>query len=88
MKLHILFGQRKEDYPGQYAPEALEVMDEYGYDENGEWLQNKLEEYWGHNEFVSLKIIEVDVGSTEALRGLLVGTPSIQGKVLTEPGSE
>lgn len=27
MKLHVLFGQRKEHYPGEYMPEALATDD-------------------------------------------------------------
>ena len=29
MKVHILFAQRMEDYEGQYAPEAVDAIDEF-----------------------------------------------------------
>jgi len=45
MTIFVLFGQRKEDYPGQFAPEALEVISCYGHEENPEFLEEKLAEY-------------------------------------------
>ena len=86
MKIYVLFGQQKEDYPGQYAPEALEVMDEYAWEDNSTWLLEKLSEYEKDRRFEALKIIEVDVGSQETIRELLIGLPSLRGKVLTQPG--
>lgn len=38
MKIHILMGQRKEGYPGEYAPEALACLDENGHSDNPEYL--------------------------------------------------
>lgn len=83
MNLYVLFGQRKEGYTEQYAPEALEVMDEFAYDENGQWLEDKLKEHEATKEFLALKIVRVDLGagSQENIRHLLVGTPEIKGTV-------
>lgn len=39
MKLHILVGQRHCSHPGQYAPEALAVADEYTMEEDPKWLE-------------------------------------------------
>lgn len=38
MKILCLFVQRKCSYEGQYAPELFAAMDEYGYDENPDYL--------------------------------------------------
>lgn len=81
MTVYILFGQRKCDYPDQYAPEALEVMDEFAYDENGEWLTEKLEAAEKTHEFTALRIIRVELGSLEAIRELILGVPTIKGKI-------
>jgi hypothetical protein len=38
MQIKILLLQRKESYPGQFAPEAVAVVDEVSYHENlGDW---------------------------------------------------
>jgi len=81
MSIYVLFGQRICDYPGQYAPEALEVMDEFAYSENGEWLLGKLEAAEKTNEFEGLRIVQIDVGDMEKLRELVVGIPLITGEV-------
>ena len=61
MKLHILFGQRKCQYAGQYAPEALEIADENTMNDNGGWLPSKEDYYEKTNEFSSLAVIVVKV---------------------------
>lgn len=61
MKLHILFGQRKNQYEGQHAPEALEIADEYTMSDNGGWLKDKHSCYEKTKEFSSLAIIVVKV---------------------------
>jgi hypothetical protein len=81
MSVYILFGQRVCRYPGEYAPEALEVMDEFAYGENAEWLHEKLEAAEKTNEFEALRIIHIGVGDMEKLRELIVGIPSIKGEV-------
>jgi len=43
-------------------PEALEVMDEFGADENGEWLLKKLEEHQKNTDFTALEIVEINLG--------------------------
>ena len=83
MNVYILFGLRKEGYAEQYAPEALEVMDQHSYDVNSEWLHEKLKEHEAHNSFVALKIMLIDLGagSQEHIRELLIGTPKLKGTV-------
>lgn len=61
MKLHILFGQRKCQYEGQYAPEALEIADQYTMDQNPSWLRSKKEHDYARGGFESLAIIVVKV---------------------------
>jgi len=85
MNVYILFGQRKCAYPGQLAPEALEVMDEFAYDENGDWLRDKLKEAEKTNEFEALRILEVALGKgSEEIRDLLIGIPQLRGHIVPE----
>lgn len=81
MIIHILFGQRKEDYPEQYAPEALEVADEYAMQENPEWMQEKLAYYEGTKEFTALKVMEIEV-KQGAVRSALLDPPRLESKLV------
>ena len=38
MKVICLFGQRKETYDGQYAPELLAAIDDFSDDDNPDYL--------------------------------------------------
>lgn len=58
-KVHVLFGQRKCRYDGEYAPEALEICDEYMADENPDWIAEKKMEYEKSNEFSSLAVVPI-----------------------------
>lgn len=42
MRIYVLFGQRKEQYDGQHAPEALDVIDEYSVDSNAGFMDESL----------------------------------------------
>lgn len=76
MILFVLMGQRKCDYPGQYAPEALAVMDEYGDDDNPDYLKEEKEKYEKSKEFTSLVIIAVDVNGAK-IKALLNPTMTV-----------
>jgi hypothetical protein len=57
--IHVLFGQRKCAYEGQYAPEALEIADENAYDDNPEWLLVKKEQNEISEEFTAVAIVTI-----------------------------
>ena len=61
MIFHILVGQRKCSYPGEYAPEALEVMDDNAMSDHAEYLRDKLKDYRDSEEFDSIVTIQVRV---------------------------
>ena len=61
MRIYMLWGQRKCDYPNQYAPELLGAVDEFTDEDNPSWLDGKLKEYFSDKEFVSVSIIRADV---------------------------
>lgn len=81
MILHVLIAQRKEDYPEQYAPEALEVADEYAMDENPEWMADKVKEFEATNEFIAVKVIELEVDQA-SLRSLLIDAPRLSARLV------
>lgn len=61
MKLHIIFGQRKCRYEGEYAPEALDIADEYTMDENPDWLAERLVKHRKDDSFQSVEVLIVRV---------------------------
>ena len=85
MIIYLIVGQRKEHYLGEYAPEVLEAIDEYGNDENaGEWLETKLAEYRQTNEFEKVEIINISVPMKSIMAILRPQTQSIPAEIVTE----
>lgn len=83
MNIHLLIGQRKEKYDGEYAPEVLEAMDEYGYNENPFcWLNEKLKEYQDTNEFEAVKIITIMVPHSEIMKQLIPNDKPITAAIV------
>jgi hypothetical protein len=83
MDLFILFIQRKESYPGQYAPEALVVWDEHAMAENPEGFEEACaEELKAHgDEVMAHKVVRVRVDG-DRIRKLLIGSPLLQGEIV------
>lgn len=67
-KLYILFGHRKERYDGQHSPEALAIMDEYGFEDNPDYLNDVLKEHIASGEFVSCIIVTTEISMDELLK--------------------
>ena len=61
MKLHIIFGQRKCSYEGEYGPEALDVADEFTVEDNPDWLEKRLKEHRRDKSFESVAVLVVRV---------------------------
>lgn len=84
MKLHVLFIQRKESYPGQYAPEARIVWDEYSRDENPEGFDEAVEKDLaevGRSSIIGHKVIAVEVPQDE-IRSKILDTPVVEGQIV------
>lgn len=83
MDLYILFIQRKENFPMEYAPEALVVWDEYAMEENPEGFEEAcaktLKEH-GDQVFAH-RVVRLRVDQ-EKIRELLIETPVIEAKML------
>lgn len=88
MKLYILFGQRKESYEGEHAPEALVCWEEYAVDGNIEGFDLAVSEAKAKYgpDMSSMRVIKIDVDQ-DRIRDLLVTTPTLPGKIVTRlPG--
>lgn len=70
MKLFVLFGQRKCSYPGEYAMEALDCMNESACSDNPDYLEGEQAKYEQSNEFDRLSIVELSVSEND-VRGVL-----------------
>lgn len=79
MILKVIFVQRKESYTGEYAPEAMECMTEYAYDEYPEYLHEKLDGYKKDTEFVAAEIINIKVDVKEIEKRLYPDSSEING---------
>jgi hypothetical protein len=81
MKIYVLFAQRKCRYNGEYAPEALEVIDAFGMDENPEFLRLKQKEYENTKEFDSVVIIPIAVSNADIDSRLGLNQPPVIGLI-------
>jgi hypothetical protein len=73
MKIKILFAQRKCSYGGEYAPEALAVVDQHTDDENPEYFQRECEKELKvmGNECEAHRVIEIEVSDDDIQKALL-----------------
>lgn len=86
MILYVLFGQRKESYEGQYAPEVLACWDEFSADENPGGWEQACEEAIAScgDDMFSTRVVHVRVNG-DKIRNLLVGVPAVDGAVENGP---
>lgn len=82
MKIYVLFGQRKCDYPGQYAIEALQTIDEYAYFDSREWMDEQISTYQESSEFDSLALVPIELPKAAIVRALYPAEQTVEGKVV------
>lgn len=82
MKILVLMGQRKCSYPGEYAPEALACINEYGHDENPEYLNDARKDELATNDFDSVEIITLSVPDAEIDRRLFPERAPVKADVV------
>lgn len=83
MRILCLFGQAKESYEGEYAPELICAVDEFVLENNPPiWDKIKKDALAGDYEknFISLREIEISVDGDE-IRNMLLKTPTLKGIV-------
>lgn len=87
MKLFVMFGQRAQDYEGQYAPEALDfIWDEYCVEENPQGFDEATkaaEEKSKKDGFVRTRLVTIEVNQGKIER-LLNAIPEVAGTVVEE----
>ena len=76
--------QRKCTYPGEYAPEALDVITEYDDDDNPDFLQDMKAENEASGEFTSVKVVTIDVDDKAINDVLFPSQKPIIGTVVNE----
>ena len=82
MNLHILFGQRKQSYAGEYAPEVLVCWTESDVEENPEGFDQAVLEAVekAKSDFSATRVLIVSVNAQKITR-LLNESPVIEGTV-------
>ena len=70
MELHVVIGQRKERYDGEYGLEALGVASDADYEGNPDYIHETLAENQANGEFTAVQIIKLTV-SEGAVRAIL-----------------
>jgi|WetSurMetagenome_2_1015567.scaffolds.fasta_scaffold176233_3 hypothetical protein len=61
MKIICLFGQSKENYEGECAPELLAAIDEYGDMDNQQYLNEEQEKYEKDTSIAFVKRMEFEI---------------------------
>lgn len=84
MTIKCLFGQTRESYPEEYAPELICAIDEWVLDANPDhWEKIKkeaLKDDYDKN-FISLKEIDISVDQT-MIRSILLDSSKVNGEVI------
>ena len=80
MEIICLFAQRKCRYDGEYAPELLAAIDEYGDDDNPEFIDEAKEKADKDNSFVFSKIMTITVPDKE-FNDIFFGNIVIKGSI-------
>jgi len=82
MLIKVLFAQEQESYPGEYAPTALEVVTEYDYDDNPDWLDKKLIKYRNTPEYTHVAVINIKIKDEDLSARLFPNEKAIDGKIV------
>ena len=80
MKIYCVWGQRKEMYEGEHAPELLASCDEYTERENPQYFQDELTKYKNDSEFEFVKVLIIEVDD-KSFDEAFYNVPSLKGEV-------
>ena len=61
MKICMVWGQRRCQYEGEFAPELLEAMSEYTDEDNPDVIDNAYKKYSLSGDFSHVAIVEADI---------------------------
>lgn len=79
--IKVLFIHRKETYSKQYAPEAVEIIDEWSEEDNLGYLENKKNEYLKQSDIVQATIINISLDREEIESKLYPKNEQIEGEI-------
>lgn len=82
MKLYVVMAQRKERYEGEYAPEALAVIAEYGNDDNPDYLRDEVAQSRASDEFTAVEIVALEVSDDALMAALFPSRKAIPATVV------
>lgn len=86
MYVHVLFGQRKGRYPGQYGIEALAVMSEADAEDNRDYLAKEMHKAEESGDFDGLAIATLEVSGAAVRKLLFPRQEPILAAVVGETG--
>ncbi|HUW89062.1 MAG TPA: hypothetical protein VMV43_00935, partial [Candidatus Nanopelagicaceae bacterium] len=87
MKIICLFGLRSCRYPGEYAPELLDAIDEIGDDDNPSFLNDREDKCQKSGEFAILKRIDINL-SDEQFDLIFYKKSTINGSIVKPKNTE
>ena len=83
MRLYILFGQARERYEGEHAPDALDVVTEFVVDDNPGILDKLKANHQPDWDWAALEWVPLDVDGDAVRARLLPPEPkALKGKVV------
>ena len=82
MTIKCLFAQRIERYPGQFAPELLAAIDEYGNEDNPDYLTDEETKAKNSKDFTIIKRISVSVSDEDFQKVFCPEEKPIQGTIV------
>lgn len=83
MKLHVIFGQRKERYLGEYAPEVLAAMDEVGNSDNPDYLADVVTAAKSTDEFENVVVINIEVNGAQIMDLLRPTSRTLKAEIVS-----
>lgn len=83
MELYVLFGQRKQQYEGQYGFEALACSSEYDADENPDYMPEQMQKARECGDFDALAVVTLSVSAVDVRRILYPQALAIPASVTT-----
>lgn len=84
MKLHILYAQRKERYPGEYTPEVLAAIDENGHSDNPDYLAHEKAKADATGEFENAVVVTLEVNGAKIMEMLRPSACVLKAEIVLE----
>lgn len=84
MYLYVVFGQRRENYPGELGPEAISVIDEFGHDENPTYIETERSEAAGSGDYENVVVARLDVSQDAIMTLLRPSTSTVVAHVVKD----